>query len=222
MFLNCDLKYYVFWIFSKCFWIVTFILSIWQASSMAVRAVQVAISDSLRQVRQLGIEASEASGNWDNCVLGIMCTTAHVIYGEKYKCPKWTNTNPTYHTIQYRPIFSEIKWHMEILLYRCENGKGWSMTGCHMEISPMRCGLGKGWSMSETVARRSPAKPPFRPNPPTIGDQHHKWSTNFDFISQEKINELSASPLTWVLKAHPISRKKLKGSVLAIFFFVVT
>ena len=118
-------------------------------------------------------EEIETIGNWDNCVLWIMCTTAHVIYGEKYKCPKWTNTNPTYHTIQYRPIFSEIKWHMEILLYRCENGKGWSMTGCHMEISPMRCGLGKGWSMSETVARRSPAKPPFRPNPPTIGDQHN-------------------------------------------------
>ena len=125
-----------------------------------------------------------------------MCTTAHMIYGEKYKCPKWTNTYFQWNNSKM------IKWHMEILSYRCENGKGWSMTFCHMEISPMRCGLGKGWSMSETVARRSPAKPPFRPNPPTIGDQHHKWSTNFDFISQEKINELSAFLL--LFKKNPL------------------
>ena len=62
MSLNCDL-YLVhlagelnnmyFEYFLKCFWTVTFILSIWQASSMAVRAVQVAISDSLKRLGQL-------------------------------------------------------------------------------------------------------------------------------------------------------------------------
>ena len=85
--------------FLKCFWIVTFILSIWQASSMAVRAVQVAISDSLRRLRQLGIETIVFWGS---------CAQLHMWYMEK-------NTNvqsepiPTQPTIPFSIALFSVK-----------------------------------------------------------------------------------------------------------------
>ena len=108
MSLNCDL-YLVhlagelnnmyFEYFLKCFWIVTFILSIWQASSMAVRAVQVAISDSLRQVRHVAIETIVFWGS---------CAQLHMWYMEK-------NTNvqsepiPTQPTIPFSIALFSVK-----------------------------------------------------------------------------------------------------------------
>ena len=95
------------------------------------------------------------------------------------------------------------------------------MTGCHMEISNevrTRKRLVNEWDGCQAKSRQT-----------TFSTQsshyrwptHHKWSTNFDFISQEKINELSASPLLFQKKILYWSQDKLltpKEKFNRIFF----
>ena len=88
--------------------------------------------------------------------------------------------------------------HEKILLYRCENGKGWSMTGCHMEISNevrTRKRLVNEWDGCQAKSRQT-----------TFSTQslssHYQWPTPqvinkfwFYFPRENKLNVSIPAPL---------------------------